>query len=281
MQLLAFDLDGTTLRNHSAVPQENLLALRQAGARGVILVPATGRIFSFIPREILSLEHVGYLICANGAAIYDRATGKSIYENSIPNQKALEVYNCLQRHCVYTELYIEGIAYTEMQSKPQAIRQFHMQQVNTFFLDKDFTYTSSLSELLEGSPVRPEKINLPYIPKALRAKIMADLKKIDGIKLTSSIPDNIEINNATATKGTALKWLTAHLHLSQNQVMAIGDNGNDVEMLEFAGVSVAMQDGAKAALQAAKFLTAACGENGLAKAIQRHILDKTEQKFKE
>ena len=67
--LLAFDLDGTTITQHQYLPQENRLALEDAAAQGILLVPASGRMKDFLPREIISLPGVRYAITANGAGM--------------------------------------------------------------------------------------------------------------------------------------------------------------------------------------------------------------------
>lgn len=272
MKLLAFDLDGTTLRHHKAISSENFAALKQAGERGVHLVPATGRVHSFLPEEIFLLPNVRYLICSNGAMIYDSRLQKTLYQNNISNSKAIEILSCLQQYTIYTELYINGNAYTQHKSSKEVIEKYSLQSKNTFFLNKRFAYTENLMQMLKTTDITPEKVNLPHIPTQLQAKLRQDLQAVGGIKLTSSISGNLEINAETATKGEALKWLAQHLGLSQEQVMAVGDNGNDIEMLRYAGCSIAIGDGVQQALEAAKYITDTCERNGLAKAIEKYLL---------
>ena len=110
---------------------------------------------------------------------------------------------------------------------------------------------------LQESGLQPEKINLPYLPTpALRQEVWQRLEALGGLVLTSSIPDNIEINAQGADKGSALRALAERLGIPREKVMALGDNGNDVTMLQYAGVSVAMGDGSPEAKAAARFLTA-------------------------
>ena len=89
--LLAFDLDGTTIPQHQYLPQENRLALEDAAAQGILLVPASGRMKDFLPLEIISLPGVRYAITANGAAVYDLREDKPVYQRLIPNEKARQV----------------------------------------------------------------------------------------------------------------------------------------------------------------------------------------------
>ena len=97
VKLLAFDLDGTTITEHKYLSPGNREALIKAQAAGVELVPATGRMKTFLPQEILDLPGVRYAITANGAAVYDLREDKPVYQRLIPNEKARQVQQVLDR----------------------------------------------------------------------------------------------------------------------------------------------------------------------------------------
>lgn len=109
-----------------------------------------------------------------------------------------------------------------------------------------------------------------YAPAPPRG--VAEDRALGGLHLTSSIPDNIEVNVQGADKGHALEALAQRLGVPQQEVMALGDNGNDVTMLQYAGVSVAMGDGSPEAKAAAKYVTVPHTEDGLARALERFAL---------
>ena len=106
----------------------------------------------------------------------------------------------------------------------------------------------------------------------MRQEVWQRVESLGGLVLTSSLPDNIEVNALGADKGHALEALAQRLGIPREKVMALGDNGNDVTMLEYAGVSVCMGDGSDSAKAAAKYLTAPHTEDGLAKAIRKFAL---------
>lgn len=272
VKLLAFDLDGTTLVKHKTLPEENRLALLAAAEQGVILVPATGRMKDFLPKEITSLP-VQYAITSNGGAVYELSSGRSVAENLIDNGSALKVQAILNDYDVYIEYYTGGQAITRRGMPELARTHFHLPESKWGFVDgKSYTLTDSLSQLLLNTGLCPEKINLPFLEPELRQEIWDRLEAVGGLRLTSSIPDNIEINAETAHKGAALLALAEQLGLARDELMAVGDNGNDVTMLEAAGCSVAVSDGAEDAKAAAKYLTAPHDQNGLSQAIRRFIL---------
>lgn len=272
IRLLAFDLDGTSITEHKFLSPENREALIKAGETGVLLVPATGRMRGFLPEEIASLPGVRYAITSNGAAVYDLKTGKTLLESLIPVEKAEEVRHLLEGYDLYIEYYREGRAITKRGFPELAFTHFGMPESKRYFVEgKAYSFVDDFRELTEEG-VCPEKINLPYLPEGVRQELWEKLTALGGLRLTSSLEGNIEINAENAHKGAALLALGERLGISSGEIFAIGDNGNDVTMLQAAGCSVAVADGASEALAAAKYITAPHDQNGLAKAIWDYIL---------
>lgn len=272
IRMLAFDLDGTTITNHKDLSPENRTALEKANDCGVMLVPATGRMRGFVPNEILKLPGVRYIITSNGVAVYDLAENKAIHQRLISNEKARQVQKILNDYDVYVEYYRNGGAITK-RGYPERAAEFGLPKIKLIFIKTSpYELVDDFDEMLETTGLCPEKINLPYLPDSVRDEIWQRLDALGGLRLTSSIKDNIEINSADANKGAAVLALAEQFGFTLEEVMTIGDNGNDVAMLEVAGCSVAVADGAESALKAAKFITAAHDKNGLAEAIGKFVL---------
>jgi Cof subfamily protein (haloacid dehalogenase superfamily) len=272
--LVAFDLDGTTLTEHKYLSEGNRQALEEAARRGVILVPASGRMKDFLPPEITGLPGVRYAITANGAGVYDLEEGKTVWESLIPNEKAREVQDLLREYDLFVEYYHNGRSITRKGDPQRALSHFGMPREKLHFLTKDYEFVEDLSAMLADTGLRPEKINLPFVgPPERRQEVWKRLEVLGGLQLTSSIPDNIEVNVLGADKGHALEALAGQLGIPREKVMALGDNGNDVAMLRYAGVSVAMEDGSQEAKDAAKFVTVAHTQDGLARALERFVLN--------
>lgn len=271
--LIAFDLDGTTIVQHKYLPQANRLALEEAARQGAVLVPASGRMKDFLPGEITSLPGVRYAITANGAGVYDLETGKAVWKCLVSNEKARQVQKLLDEYDLFEEYYSQGRAITRRGDRERAVSHFGMPQEKLHFLTKDYLLAEDFGEYLRQTGLEPEKINLPYLPTpALRREVWQRLEALGGLAITSSIPDNIEINALGADKGSALRTLAERLGISRERVMALGDNGNDVTMLQYAGVSVAMGDGSQEAKAAAKYTAPPHDQNGLAWAVEKLAL---------
>jgi len=276
IRLLAFDLDGTTITEHKYLSPENREALIRVGEKGVVLVPATGRMKSFLPEEIAGLPGVRYVITSNGAAVYDLKESRAVYRRLIPNEKARQVQAVLDEYDIYVEYYRDGGAITKRGYPELARTHFGLPKSKWHFVEgKRYSLIEDFSKMLAETGLCPEKINLPYLKGGLRAELWERLEKLGGLRLTSSIPDNIEINDTGAHKGAAVLALAERLGIGREEIMAAGDNGNDVTMLEAAGCSVAVKDGSPEALAAADYITAPHNENGLAQAIWKFILQES------
>ena len=271
VKLIAFDLDGTAIIAHKDFPSENREAIEKATEMGILIVPCTGRLLSFLPDSIASLRNLRYVITCNGAAVEDISENRIIYSAYIPPEKISEVLSAINKFDIYKEIYSSGQAYTAKGNPEKAEKYFHFPEDKLHFTTKKYVFVDSLEEYFSEHKLSAEKINLPYLPIEIREKVKDKLRKIDGLKLTSSIPDNLEINAAGATKGQALKALCEHLNIDRNFCMAIGDNGNDVDMLEYAGISYAIGNGSPEALTAAKYITDDCEKYGFGKAVMKEI----------
>ncbi len=273
IKLLAFDLDGTTLSDSDHVSEKNREALVRAFQKGVLLVPASGRLFTFLPKEVMSLPGLRWVITSNGAAVYTLPDGKPLKKSLIPNETAKKLYEVIKQYDIYREFYNEGRAMVERSFFERSRTEMGIPERKWKFLSKDYVFVEDMEKTLEETGLCPEKVNLLYLPtKELREKLWKELERIEGLSLSSSFSDNIEVNARQANKGAALKTLCEMLGIPPEEVMAIGDNGNDVSMLEFAGCSVAMGGGSEEALQAAKYRTGSHDRDGLAQAIDRFVL---------
>lgn len=273
IKLIAFDLDGTALHTHKQLPPENQKALMRAGEKGIILVPATGRICGFIPTEIVpGIPYINYAITSNGGATYETRTHVRVHSATLSAVKTKAIQKVLGEYAIYTEYYVDGIAYSRDRDIEKAKAVYNLPESKFHFLTKNYEFVDDFICFASGDKANPEKINLPYLPTEIRNEVRSRLNEIEGLELTSSIADNLEINDAMATKGYALEALCKLLNISSNECMAIGDSGNDISMLKFAKYSVAMGNSTQEVFNAATYRTATCEENGMAVAIKKFAL---------
>lgn len=272
IRLITLDLDGTLLNSDKQLTQQNAQALACAAARGIEIVPTTGRFFSGMPEIIRSLPYLHYAITINGAAVYDVRQDADIARAEIPLPLAVEIMRYLDTLPVIYDCYMNnwGWMTRAMQLRADAFApdEHYLRMIRNLRTPVD----DLKSYLLEtGRDV--QKIQLFLTDPALRLTLLRQLGgQFEGLCVSSSVPNNIEINSTDANKGEALRKLAAHLGLDISQTMAIGDGLNDLSMLRAAGIGVAMENACPEAKQAADYVTGSCDESGVAAAIRRFCL---------
>ncbi len=271
-KLFAFDLDGTMLGKDGSLSPKGEKALTAAAAQGVELVPTTGRILGFLPESLTRLPFIRYVVTSNGAAVYDLSSEKRLYSCLLSWQLAVEVLDILREYPIFVEIYAQGRPVLRRGDLVRAWEEYGFPERKRMYLKKDYLQVQSLRQYIKETQISPEKINLPYIPEELRGEIKERLSQNKNVKLVSSIFDNLEINAAGCHKGAALAALGEILNISRENTAAIGDNGNDREMLEYAGLSIAMGNATEEIKKIAKATTASCEEDGAALAIENYIL---------
>lgn len=271
IELLAFDLDGTTLQNdHMTVSPRNLEALRAAGNSGVILVPATGRARGRLPEFLFALPNLRYLITSNGARLTDLEMEETLYESTMPFEQVQTLYRELERFPVYMELYAQGRCYADVsrvayfQSSGVPLQRRQMMLRNRIIQE-------DLLGFLQDSGWRIEKLNLPFLLPEQRGPVHAVLDSFPGIAVTSSLPQNAEINAAGCNKGAALAALCQRLGMPPERVLALGDNGNDVELLRYAGTAAVPSNAADCAKEVAETLPVSNEQDAVAEAITKWL----------
>ncbi len=271
-KLFAFDLDGTMLGKDGSLSPKGEKALTAAAAQGVELVPTTGRILGFLPESLTRLPFIRYVVTSNGAAVYDLSSGKRLYSCLLSWQLAVEVLDILREYPIFVEIYAQGRPVLRRGDLVRAWEEYGFPERKRMYLKKDYLQVQSLRQYIKETQIPPEKINLPYLPEKLRGEIKERLSQNKNLKLVSSIFDNLEINAAGCHKGAALAALGEILNISRENTAAIGDNGNDREMLEYAGLSIAMGNATEEIKKIAKATTASCEEDGATLAIENYIL---------
>ena len=270
-QLIAFDLDGTFLRDDKSVPEENLRALEHAAARGVVLAPATGRIYRGIPEPIKALPFIRYYILSNGAAVYDSREERLLYRGDVPVELALRcyeyldtlpvIYDCYQNECGWMTRSMLEAAPPYFVKEPEVLKLL-------YGLRKP---VDDLKETLRQRGEGLQKLQMFFRPEdeALRQEVLREIpRRFPELKATTSVKNNIEINSVDAGKGRALLALCAALGIDPAAAVAFGDGSNDAEMLEAAGLGVAMANACGEVLAAADRVAPGNEEAGVGRVIE-------------
>lgn len=270
MKLFALDMDGTLLQpDHRTVSEQDRQAILAAAEAGAWFVPATGRMAHFLPLPVQELSCWRYAITSNGAAVYDRRDNTLIYSDSLDASLVREILATLEPFSQFFEIYADGESFIERKRLEHPI-DYHIPPHSVeFFLHKG-NLVDSIEQVLDGSH-RVEKIYIPYLSEERREAMKRLLVQFP-VLVTSSIGTNLEVNSQTATKGNALHFLRQHLGLRREELLAMGDQDNDLSMIRYAGIGVAMGNAADAVKAEADFVTKSNVENGVSHALHRFVL---------
>lgn len=273
IKLIAFDLDGTFLNDRKEIIPENMTALQAAADRSIMIVPATGRIFSGLHAELRTAPYIRYYLTINGSYVYDRKEDAILRRAEISPELAIRFYDYAETLDVLYDCYQDNWGFMSasmLERAPQYV-------TNAGILELVKRLRTPVDDLREhirqlGHPVQKLQLYLGDIPPLEKEALMRDLaQRFPELRITSSVNCNIEINSREASKGQALKGLCEAMGISMENVMAFGDGSNDMDMISTAGLGVAMENAEEELKSAAKYVTADNNSAGVAQAINKML----------
>lgn len=270
IQLIALDLDGTLLNAKKELTPVCRQALESAADAGILIVPATGRFFDAMPEAVRALPFLRYAITINGAQALDIQRARSIYRAEIPCRQAIEIMSYLDALPVIYDCYMNDCGWMTRSFQQQA-ETFTPDPYSIAMIRELRRPVDELKRFLAEHGADVQKIQLFTRDAALRAELLAHLaERFEALSVSSSVPNNVEINNIRANKGDALQKLAAHLGIPIANTMAFGDGLNDISMIRTAGLGVAMGNAVPEVLAIADAVTASCDADGVAEGILRY-----------
>lgn len=262
-KLIALDLDGTALKDGGWLSDVTRKAISDAVLAGFLVVPTTGRTLTEIPDEILAIPGIRFAIVSNGASIMDLENDEEIYSDLIPLDSAKILFDLLYAQNVAFQAYSEGVSFCDERFMAEVVSYFGGRDKNYYWLAERIRFVKNLPAYFEKAKRHIEKITVNRLIGEDRIMIEQALAEISTLVTTSSDPRNMEINSATANKGSALLELSRGLGILPEHVMAIGDGNNDIEMLSVAGFSVAMGNAEPVVKQVASYVTVSNNDDGV------------------
>lgn len=269
VKIIATDLDGTLMSpDHLTVSERTKAALKAAHDKGIKIAIATGRALKFTKGVTDQIPFVDYVICSNGASVYDRKAEKFIYTNLISPEITAETVNLLKTLPVYYNVYISGENYVQLGSD----KFFVNSGLPTEFLEEfaaNLIVCDDISVSTAGCG--SELIDIFYADSETK-KTVFDFLEEKGLFMTSSLAGVVSANAVGSDKGTALKGLCDILGLTADEAMTFGDASNDATMLEYAYYSFAMENGDEICKSKARFPAPSNADDGVAQMIEKYAL---------
>lgn len=267
-KLIALDLDDTLLTKELKITPITVKALRDAAAKGIYIVPCSGRAENGILQFVRTLELAGtkegrYVIAVNGSEIFDLHTRTTIYSRKVPFDVLEFVYDEALKRGLPCQVYNSTTTFANVDNEfthiDAKLCKLNMEIVPEF---REFLRPGHTKMLVPGD----EKVI---------AKFCAFLKReLDGrAVIFTSKPYFLEVMPPNCGKGEAIKWLANHLGIDNSKTMAFGDSMNDESMIRMTGYSVAMCNGLEYIQDIAKFVTRKSNEeDGIGDFINSFVL---------
>ncbi len=266
IKLIAIDLDGTLLNSQHQISERTEKALKAAIAQGVQIILATGKTFN-------SGVHIVEKLKLNSPAIYMQGTISYNSDGSLRHQAVLDPSVARQ---VITFAEDRDYMVAVYSGKRILVRKLHprIEELTTLYHEPLPEAVGSLQNVLDSVTVNKLLVVKPNDARAINALRWQLKMQINGAArlVSAGIPDMLEILPTGASKGAALKALIKDLGVASENVMALGDAENDIEMIQLAGIGVAVGNASQIVKDAADVVVADNNSDGVAEAIERYVL---------
>ncbi|WP_055666811.1 sugar-phosphatase [Desnuesiella massiliensis] len=264
-KLIAVDMDGTLLREDKTISEETIKAINRAKAKGIKVVLATGRPLEGIEKYLEELNLIrkeDYALTYNGAIVQNTLTKKVISNNLIKGSDLKYLYKLSKELKINIHAFDKSGCITPVMSKYTEL-EGTINKINVNLVD--FNTIKEEEDIIKVMMVEePEKLEeaIAKLPKEL----------YDEYTIVRSAPYFLEFLNKQGNKGEGVRMIAQYLGIKQEEVICVGDAGNDVHMIKYAGLGVAMGNAFDEVKEIADFITKTNEEDGVAHVINKFIL---------
>lgn len=275
IRLIASDMDGTLLKDGWQVSKANVHAIKQAEAMGITFIAATGRDYFEASAPLREAGLSIPMVCVNGADVRN-PDGSCLHRQSIEAGLLSSVQSVLERERIYYELYTSEGAFTNNKAAGLELVVDLLVSSGEFSSEEDarklaemrfnsgtIRVVDSYSDLPGDSQPDALKLLAFSDDEDKRERIKKELAFFD-VAVSASAKDNLEITHCEATKGHGVLKMAERLNIRPEQIMAIGDNMNDLSMFDVAGTAVAMDNATQTVKDVSDVVTRKNDEDGVA-----------------
>lgn len=271
-KLICLDMDGTLLNDKKKISDRNKETIKKAHDKGIKVAISTGRVFASAHyySELLGIK--APIIASNGAYIREKDRDEVIYESCLEREtcekilKVMEKYNFLKYFNTCNEIIAD-------KPFPKANIYRIMNEELPDYMKVNLKVVEDLHEILnqeyESRIIKFISISEDY-EKLNKAK--KEVEEIGGLEVVRSSLNNFEVMNKGCSKGRAVEILAEFYNIKKEEVICIGDSENDLSMIKYAGMGVAMGNADDEIKEIANYITDTNNNDGVAKAIEKFVL---------
>ena len=269
IKLIAIDLDGTLLNSQKTISPFNLDVLRRAIDAGVFVAVASGRRYSDAMQFSEAIAPGQPIICSNGAMACLNDPYECVYCECLSKAQLRSVVEILEREKCYYHVYCDDGSVMESRTANPGLQR----KLNCYDYQGEVLSGDEMPKYVGDGAL---KVVCFTSDREKLARIRKAMEGLSGLEINSSWWDNLEMLAQGVHKGAALRCLAQRLEIPMEQVMAIGDDENDLSMFAEAGVSVAMGNAEPSVQQKANHVTRTNDEDGVGWAVRKLVLGEDE-----
>lgn len=259
-KMIAADMDGTLLDDRKNIPPKTLTLIKRAINEGIVFAFSTGRppqaVFKY--RDIL--DSSAHIIAYNGAMILD-SNDNIFFEQGLLDTAAREVLKYVKFYDTTACIWSGNKLYVNKLNKRAAKYKINVMTEPLLCSDEEMLLNRGITKILVYDT--PERTLL--FQNELQGKLPVD------VTFCPSTPEYLEFFNSKVSKGLAIERIAKNYGIKPEEIIAFGDNCNDIEMLEYAGLGVAMGNAHEATKRSADFITLSNNDEGVAYALEKYL----------
>ena len=288
-KLIAADLDGTLLNSYGEVTENTKKVIEEVQKNKIEFIIASGRPIDSIKEIAKNINSNKYFIAGNGAIIYDIQNDKKIYEKYIPRQRLLKIAKYCEKNNISYNIYTDETIIA--QSLEYNVLYYHKENLKKELSKKtNITITENLYQYIkENKELKCLKITICDQNKQIFNSIIKKMKKIrdidvmdmsymarklikEGTEETQIKYFYTEISAKNVNKWEALKYLAKIINIKEEEIVGIGDNTNDKEMIQNAKLGICMGQSNPKIKEISDYISEDNNNEGVANAMRKYIL---------
>lgn len=278
-KLVALDIDGTTVNKHGVLTKETTDTIRKVVKMGIPVCLVTGRNVHNAKKISDKLKVKTPVVCADGSVIYDPISKKNVYERVFSKEQLKEILEITDRNNVYVEMCSDKHYYQYIKTKELGKYNYGGSPNNVMgklqrIVTNNVRYVKNIHKFVEKEKKINQLIFAGATEDVQRAKAEFIAKNYDNLQYRDDLWDNVVfIIQKNANKASGVKLLLKHYGYKMEEVIAMGDEMNDIDMITHAGLGIAVGNAHQRIKDAAKFVTLTNDENGVAYALNKFIIN--------
>lgn len=264
IKLVASDLDGTIIDKDNDIFEDNFNAIRDINKSNIPFVVCTGKTYS-IYKGLCSSFHASYGIFGNGTSIVDLKTGEKIYQKLLDIADVEKVIELAKKDNLHVHIYTNNHIITE-ELLYLDLRNYKLQKKHIYNNRLSFKVVPDLLKYIQRNNLEISKVvisstsSLASVKAEIESTINVDVFNIKKYgefkdKIIDKEYEYLDIIPKNVNKGTALEYLSNYLNIDKKEILAVGDNLNDLSLLKTAGVGIAVNNAYSELKQVANYTT--------------------------